>query len=329
MIIKQILSRLGQMIIVLFVLSTITFILMKLSPGDPVNKLLHIDVANVSQDKIDAVRDKLGLNQPVLIQWWEWFTRILHLDFGTSIQTGEPVMSELLYFTPPTLIIAGFTLILTLLISVSLGTIAAVYYHTWLDRLIRILTSAFVSIPSFFLGIILIYLFSQKMQLLPSSGIDSAAGYIMPVIALSIGLCAYHVRLMRSTLIDLYQSKEVAASRARGMSERYILFADIFKPALIPVISILGMSVGGLIGSTVVIENLFDIPGICYFLVESIRSRDYPVVQGAVLMIGCFVVVSNAIADIIVLFLDPKQRYTHLKKKARLRNSRKGQVKQR
>lgn len=293
------------------------------------NKLLHIDVANVSQDKIDAVRDKLGLNQPVLIQWWEWFTRILHLDFGTSIQTGEPVMSELLYFTPPTLIIAGFTLILTLLISVSLGTIAAVYYHTWLDRLIRILTSAFVSIPSFFLGIILIYLFSQKMQLLPSSGIDSAAGYIMPVISLSIGLCAYHVRLMRSTLIDLYQSKEVAASRARGMSERYILFADIFKPALIPVISILGISVGGLIGSTVVIENLFDIPGIGYFLVKSIRSRDYPVVQGAVLMIGCFVVVSNAIADIIVLFLDPKQRYTHLKKKARLRNSRKGQVKQR
>lgn len=327
--IKKIIFRLGQMMIVLFVLSTLTFILMKLSPGDPVNKLLHIDVANVSQDKIEAVRDKLGLNQPILIQWWEWFTRILHLDFGKSIQTGEPVTSELLYFTPPTLMIAGWTLLVTFIVSVSLGTLAAFKYHTWIDRTIRILTSAFVSIPSFFLGILLIYLFSQKLQLLPASGVDSATGYIMPVIALSIGLCAYHVRLMRSTLIDLYQSKEVAASRARGMSERYILFSDIFKPALIPVISILGMSIGGLIGSTVVIENLFDIPGIGSFLVESIRSRDYPVVQGAVLMIGCFVVIANALTDIIVLFLDPKQRYTPMKKKTWWGGRRKGQVKQR
>ena len=154
----------------------------------------------------------------------EWFTRILHLDFGKSIQTGEPVTSELLYFTPPTLMIAGCTLLVTFIVSVSLGTLAAFKYHTWIDRTIRILTSAFVSIPSFFLGILLIYLFSQKLQLLPASGVDSATGYIMPVIALSIGLCAYHVRLMRSTLIDLYQSK-VAASRARGMSRTiYSLF---------------------------------------------------------------------------------------------------------
>lgn len=328
MIIKHLLSRIGQMILVLFVLSTIIFILMKLSPGDPVNKMLHLDVANVSHDKIEQARAQLGLNQPIIVQWWEWFTHILRLDFGTSIQTQEPVLNELLFFTPPTLTIAFGTLLITLLLSLTLGTLAAVYYHTWIDRTIRVLTSAFVSIPSFFLGMLLIYFIAQKLELLPAAGIDTPAGYILPIIALSIGLSAYHIRLMRSTLIDLYRSREVKASRARGMSESYILFKDIFKPALIPVISIIGMSIGGLIGSTVVIENLFDIPGIGYFLVESIRSRDYPVVQGAVLMIGAFVVIGNAIADIIILFLDPTQRYKHLKPKSLWSRRREGRVKQ-
>ncbi|WP_412521607.1 nickel ABC transporter permease [Staphylococcus simulans] len=326
--IKQLLSRIGQMILVLFVLSTITFILMKLSPGDPVNKLLHLDVANVSHDQIEQTRNQLGLNQPVIVQWWEWFTHILRLDFGTSLQTQEPVLHELLFFTPPTLIIAMGTLLITLILSLTLGTLAAVYYHTWIDRTIRVLTSAFVSIPSFFLGMVLIYVLAQTLNLLPAAGIDTPAGYILPVIALSIGLSAYHIRLMRSTLIDLYRIREVKASRARGMSESYILFKDIFKPALIPVISIIGMSIGGLIGSTVVIENLFDIPGIGYFLVESISSRDYPVVQGAVLMIGVFVVIGNAIADIIILFLDPTQRYKHLKSKSLGSRRREGRVKQ-
>ncbi|MHD0397751.1 nickel ABC transporter permease [Staphylococcus simulans] len=326
--IKQLLSRIGQMILVLFVLSTITFILMKLSPGDPVNKMLHLDVANVSHDQIEQTRSQLGLNQPMIVQWWEWLTHILRLDFGTSIQTQEPVLNELLFFSTPTLIMAFGTLLITLLLSLTLGTLSAVYYHTWIDRTIRVLTSTFVSIPSFFLGMLLIYFLAQKLELFPAAGIDTPAGYILPIIALSVGMSAYHIRLMRSTLIDLYRSREVKASRARGMSESYILFKDIFKPALIPVISIIGMSIGGLIGGTVVIENLFDIPGMGYFLVESIRSRDYPVVQGAVLMIGAFVVIGNAIADIIILLLDPTQRYKHLKPKSLWSRNKEGRVKQ-
>ena len=118
MIIKHLLSRIGQMILVLFVLSTITFILMKLSPGDPVNKMLHLDVANVSHDKIEQARAQLGLNQPIIVQWWEWFTHMLRLDFGTSIQTQEPVLNELLFFTPPTLTIAFGTLLILSLIHI-------------------------------------------------------------------------------------------------------------------------------------------------------------------------------------------------------------------
>lgn len=309
MILKNILSRIGQMIIVLFVLSTITFILMKLTPGDPIDKILHLDVANVSSDQIEATKAKLGLDQPVIIQYVQWLGQIIQLNFGTSYQTGEPVIKELIYYTPPTLFIAVMTIVVVFVVAIPLGMIAAKYYHTWLDSLIRSVTSFTVSIPSFFLGTILIYVFAQKWNLLPSSGLDTMAGYILPVIALSVGMSAYYVRLMRSNLVELYQSKEVEAARLRGMSERYILWQDLLKPAIIPIITVLGMSVGSLIGGTVVIENLFGIPGIGHFLVDSIRARDYPVVQGAVIMIGFFVVLANTMSDLLLLWIDPKRRY--------------------
>lgn len=309
MILKNILSRIGQMIIVLFVLSTITFILMKLTPGDPIDKILHLDVANVSSDQIEATKAKLGLDQPVIIQYVQWLGQIIQLNFGTSYQTGEPVIKELIYYTPPTLFIAVMTIVVVFVVAIPLGMIAAKYYHTWLDSLIKSVTSFTVSIPSFFLGTILIYVFAQKWNLLPSSGLDTMAGYILPVIALSVGMSAYYVRLMRSNLVELYQSKEVEAARLRGMSERYILWQDLFKPAIIPIITVLGMSVGSLIGGTVVIENLFGIPGIGHFLVDSIRARDYPVVQGAVIMIGFFVVLANTMSDLLLLWIDPKRRY--------------------
>lgn len=318
MILKNILSRMGQMIIVLFVLSTITFILMKLTPGDPVDKILHLDVANVSSEQIEATKQKLGLDQPVVIQYIQWLGQIVQLNFGTSYQTGEPVINELIYYTPPTAFIAVLTIIIVFIVAVPLGIIAAKYYHTWIDTLIRIVTSFTVSIPSFFLGTLLIYVFAQKLNLLPSSGLDSLAGYVLPVIALSIGMSAYYVRLMRSNLVELYQSKEVEAARLRGMSERYILWKDLFKPAILPVVTVLGMSIGSLIGGTVVIENLFGIPGIGHFLVDSIRARDYPVVQGAVLMIGFLVVLANTISDLLLLWLDPKRRYNKKRKKTKL-----------
>ncbi|MDN5610213.1 MAG: ABC transporter permease [Staphylococcus equorum] len=318
MILKNILSRIEQMIIVLFVLSTITFILMKLTPGDPVDKILHLDVANVSSEQIEATKQKLGLDQPVVIQYIQWLGQIVQLNFGTSYQTGEPVINELIYYTPPTAFIAILTIIIVFIVAVPLGIIAAKYYHTWIDTLIRTVTSFTVSIPSFFLGTLLIYVFAQKLNLLPSSGLDSLAGYVLPVIALSIGMSAYYVRLMRSNLVELYQSKEVEAARLRGMSERYILWKDLFKPAIIPVVTVLGMSIGSLIGGTVVIENLFSIPGIGHFLVDSIRARDYPVVQGAVLMIGFLVVLANTISDLLLLWLDPKRRYNKNRKKTKV-----------
>lgn len=325
MILKNILSRIGQMIIVLFVLSTITFILMKFTPGDPIDKVLHLDVANVSSEQIEETKARLGLDQSPVVQYFQWLGQIVQLNFGTSYQTGEPVINELIFYTPPTAFIAILTIIIVFIVAVPSGIVAAKYYHTWVDTFIRSVTSLTVSIPSFFLGTVLIYLFAQKLNLLPSSGLDSMAGYIMPVIALSVSMSAYYVRLMRSNLVELYNSKEVEAARLRGMSERYILWKDLFKPAIIPVITVLGMSVGSLIGGTVVIENLFGIPGIGYFLVDSIRARDYPVVQGVVIMIGFFVVLANTVSDLLLLWLDPKRRFNK-SSRSNKRNSQDGEI---
>lgn len=166
---KMIIYKLSQMIIVLFILTTITFILMKLSPGNPVDKILHLDISHVSHEQIETTENKLGLNNPIFIQWWHWLNQLFHFDLGTSYQTSEPVIREIANYLGPTLIITFGTLIVSLVISIPLGIIAAVYYHKIWDRIIRVMTSLSVSLPSFFIGLILLYIFSLKLNVLPTS----------------------------------------------------------------------------------------------------------------------------------------------------------------
>lgn len=305
---KIITAKCIQMIVVLLVLSTITFLLMKLSPGNPVDKILHLDTAQVSNTQIKATEDKLGLNDSIFIQWWHWINQILHLDLSVSYQTNEPVTQEITNYAPPTLIITLGTLVVSIIISLPLGILAAIHYHRPIDKIIRIGTSLLVSLPAFFIGILLLYIFDLKLNILPPASDGQFVSYILPILTMSIGMCAYLIRLIRSNLLDLYQSPIVQVSRLRGMSEHYILFHDLLKPALLPTIPLIGLSVGSLVGGTVVIENLFEIPGLGAFLVDSIRSRDYPVIQGVVLFIGTLVIIINTLADLLSVMLDPKQR---------------------
>ncbi|HCX0546548.1 TPA: ABC transporter permease [Staphylococcus aureus] len=303
-IIKSILYRLIQMIVVLFVISTLAFILMKLSPGNPVDKILHLDVARVSTEQINATKDKLGLNDSLLVQWWHWMNHLLHFNLGKSFESKEPVTQILFNYAPITLLISFSTLVVSLCISIPLGIIAAKRFHKLSDKVIRVISTLSISLPAFFIGIILLFIVTNLMN------IDSVilSQFILPVLTLSLGMCAYIIRLVRSNLLILLKSNIVQASRLRGMNERYILIHDLLKPTILPIIPLLGISLGSLIGGTVVIENLFDIPGIGYLLMDSIKSRDYPVIQGCVLFIGFFVVIINTIADLLTLLLDPKQR---------------------
>ncbi|HDP2700073.1 TPA: ABC transporter permease [Staphylococcus aureus] len=299
-IIKSMLYRLMHMIVVLFVISTLTFILMKLSPGNPVDKILHLDVAQVSTEQINATKDKLGLNDSLLVQWWHWMNHLLHFNLGKSFESKEPVTQILFNYAPITLLISFSTLVVSLCISIPLGIISAKRFHKLSDKVIRVISTLSISLPAFFIGIILLFIVTNLMN------IDSVilSQFVLPV----FGMCAYIIRLVRSNLLTLLQSNIVQASRLRGMNERYILIHDLLKPTILPIIPLLGISLGSLIGGTVVIENLFDIPGIGYLLMDSIKSRDYLVIQGCVLFIGFFVAIINTIADLLTLLLDPKQR---------------------
>ena len=248
MMFKTIISKILQMMIVLFVITTLTFILMKLSPGNPVNKILHLNTTQVSQSQIQATEQKLGLNDSIFVQWWHWMSHLLHFNLGTSFQTNEPVTQEIASYIGPTLIITFGTLIVSMIISIPLGIFAALNYHKTLDHLIRVLLS-FGKLTFIFIGLILLFIFNQKLNLLPTSEEGSIAIYVLPILTMSIGMCAYYIRLIRSNLLEQYQSPIVEASRLRGMSERYILFNDIFKPSLLPIIPLLGLSVGSLIGA--------------------------------------------------------------------------------
>lgn len=217
-IIKSMLYRLMQMIVVLFVISTLTFILMKLSPGNPVDKILHLDVAQVSTEQINATKDKLGLNDSLLVQWWHWMNHLLHFNLGKSFESKEPVTQILFNYAPITLLISFSTLVVSLCISIPLGIIAAKRFHKWTDKVIRVISTLSISLPAFFIGIILLFIVTNLMN------IDSVilSQFILPVITLSLGMCAYIIRLVRSNLLMLLQSNIVQASRLRGMNERYI-----------------------------------------------------------------------------------------------------------
>lgn len=309
--IKTLLRRFIQLIILLWVLSTITFILMKLTPGDPISQQLYASEANVSQAQLEAAKTAHGLNQSLIEQYGAWLGHIVRLDFGESYQTGGQVLKAIGYYAPPTFILSGLTVLVVLCVALPLGIYAAWHHQRTLDYTIRIGTSIAVSLPSFFLAVILIHVFAIQLHWLPIAGFSTPLHLILPVIALSVSMCAYYVRLVRVTLLELYQSREVEMARLRGLSERYILKHSLLKPMMIPVVTMLALSMGSLLGGTVVIENLFSIPGLGQFLVDSIRARDYPVIQGIVLLLGFVVVVSNAIGDLIVMQLDPKRRLTH------------------
>lgn len=309
--IKNLFKRLLQMVIVLWVLSTITFILMKLTPGDPISQQLHASEANVSQTQLEAAKAAHGFNQSFIEQYGTWLGNIIRLDFGESYQTGGQVIHAIGYYAPPTLIISGLTVMVVLCVALPLGIFAAWHHQRTLDYTIRIGTSIAVSLPSFFLAVILIHVFAIQLHWLPIAGFSTPLHLILPVVALSISMCAYYVRLVRATLLELYQSREVEMARFRGVSERYILRHILLKPMMIPVVTMLALSMGSLLGGTVVIENIFSIPGLGQFLVDSVRARDYPVIQGIVLLLGFIVVVSNVLGDLIVAQLDPKRRYLH------------------
>ncbi|AKL96334.1 ABC-type dipeptide/oligopeptide/nickel transport system, permease component [Clostridium aceticum] len=306
---KLVKARLMQLVVLLFVLSLVTFTLMKLAPGDPVLLILQADEVAVTQAEEAALREELGFDQPVLLQYGQWMFKLLQLDLGESHIKGKPVAKELMDRLPDTLQLTAGGILVMVMISAPLGILAAKYAGRWPDHLSRLLALLGASIPAFWLGLILIYIFAYKLQWFPTMGKGGLQHMVLPSFALGFAMASVYARLLRSGLLESLSQEYIRAARGRGIAEWRVLLIHGLRAALLPIVTVFGMSLGSILGGTVVIETLFSWPGLGSMVVTAIFQRDYPIIQGYILLVGVCVVVVNLLVDLSYGLLDPRIRY--------------------
>lgn len=320
---RYILKRLLMLIVVIFGVSVVIFTIMYFTPGDPVKMILG---DGYTPEQYAAKEAELGLDQPFVVQLLRFLKEtFIDFDLGTSYFTNASVKDELLSRLPRTAIIAVVCCILQVVIAIPLGITAATHQNGFWDRFCIFIAMLTVSIPSFWFAMILILIFSLNLNLLPSSGIDGWYSYILPCVAncmISIGGLA---RLTRSQMLEVIRSDYVVTARAKGVSERRILYSHALPNALIPVITNIGTHFGTSLGGTVVIETVFAIPGVGYYMMGAVSNRDYPVVRGGVTLLAVLFSVVVLLIDLLYAYIDPriKAQYESQNKK-RIKTKKKG-----
>ncbi len=312
--VSYIIRRLLLLIPVLLIVGVVVFTLMHLTPGDPASVMLGRDA---TPEQKEVLRERLGLNEPVPVQFVNWFGRALRLDFGDSLFLGKPVTAALLDRAEPTGLLALYALTLSLVIAIPAGVIAAVRANSVLDRLLMVVSISGVAIPSFFFGILLILLFAVILGWLPSGGYvnirdDPGEHFrymLLPTLTLGFAAAGLLARLVRSTMLDVLNEDYVRTAYSKGLVERRVVVMHAFRNAMIPVLTLIGISFAGMLGGAVVIEQVFNIPGMGRLLVNSVVRRDIPVVQGAVMTVAAIEVLVMLLVDVLYVFVDPRIRY--------------------
>ncbi len=309
-----IVRRLLLLFPVLLIVGIIVFALLQLAPGDPASMMLGREA---TAEQKEAMREQLGLDKPLIVQFFDWFWGVLRLDFGESLFIGKPVSEALLERVQPTGLLAIYSLTISLLIAIPAGVISAVRPNSLVDRLLMVLSISGAAIPGFFFGILLILLFAVVLNWLPSGGyVDIGDGVIehlkymiLPAIALGFSGAGLLARVVRSTMLDSLNEEYVRTAYAKGLKQRHVVMAHAFRNAMIPVMTVIGILLASLLGGAVVIETVFNIPGMGRLLVQSVTRRDYPVVQGAVMTIAAVEVLVMLLIDVLYVFVDPRIRY--------------------
>ncbi|HEV8355105.1 MAG TPA: ABC transporter permease [bacterium] len=299
---------------VLFFVSVIVFALINLIPGDPARIMMGEEA---SPEALAVLREQMGLNRPVYVRYVIWLGRVVRGDLGKSVRDGRSVLETLLLKLPVTVELSLVALLVAWAIAIPAGVLAAWRRRTLWDYTATTVALAGVSIPNFWLGIMLIYLFAVNLRLLPPSGyvepwIDLARNLklmVMPAVVLGTALAALVMRLLRSSMIEVLGTDYVRTAQAKGVPDRGVLFRHAMKNAMIPVVTIMGLQLGGLLGGAVITETIFAVPGLGRLAVESILTRDYPMVQGVVLFSAFAVVTVNLAVDVVYAFLDPRIRW--------------------
>jgi peptide/nickel transport system permease protein len=306
---KKILSWLGKFLFSLFGVSLITFTLTALIPGDPAEMMLSALGNSPPPEVLAKARADLGLDRPLAVRYLSWLGRAVTGDFGTSYFTRKPVLSDLKDKFPHTLRLAVVSLGFTVIISIVVGILAAIYKGGIFDSLVRTVSFAGISLPSFLTGLLLLYVVSLKFRLLPvvsSSG--SGKALILPAATLIFAMSVKYTRQVRTLVLEELGKDYVLGARARGLSEIMVLIRHVLPNVLLPLITLLGVSFGSLLGGTALVEVIFSWPGLGNYAILSISRRDYPVVQAYVLWLSAVYMVINLLVDLSYRFLDPRVR---------------------
>lgn len=307
--IKQLGKRLLQMIIVLIGISFLTFLLTYLAPGDPVRTMYAAAGIVPSEEVMNQTREEMGLTRPFLVQYGDWLFSCLRGDFGNSYSLKKPVLTLLGSRLWPTIKLSLASMILMLLVSIPFGMLAAVHKNKWIDYLVRSFTFLGVSVPNFWVGLLLISFFCVKLKWLSVVSADTTfRNIILPAVTLAFAMSAKYTRQVRTAVLEELSQDYVTGARARGIREWKILWLNVFPNSLLPLITMLGLSIGSLLGGTAVVEVIFSYPGLGGLAVSAITSYDYPLVQGYVLWIALIYMAINLVVDISYNFVDPRMR---------------------
>jgi peptide/nickel transport system permease protein len=300
-------QRIAATVPVLLGVSLLVFSMLQLVPGDPVQLMLSEFQTNPEQ--IARLRSQLHLNDPLPVQFGRFVWDALHGDLGTSIRTRRPVAVEIGDNLPATLQLACAGLLVAALLGVELGIVAATHQHSWLEVGSMLVALLGVSVPSFWLGLLLIFLVSLRFRLLPATGGGDLQHLILPAVTLGLGAAAILARLTRSSMLEVLRQEYVTTARAKGLREWTVIGRHALKNALIPVVTIFGLQFGQLLAGTVVVETVFARPGLGRLIVDGILNKDFPMVQGVVLVVAVSYVVVNLLVDLLYAVLDPRIRY--------------------
>lgn len=305
---RYILKRVLLMIPILLGVTIIVFTIMSFTPGDPARLILG---QSASQEAVDSLHREMGLDDPFLVRYFRYMGGIPRGDFGTSYRTNRPVFDEIFVRFPITAKLALVSMGLVILIGIPLGILSAVKQYSFLDMLCTVFAMFMASIPSFWLGLMMILLFSLHLGLLPPCGTGTLAHYVMPAIALALPIAAEVLRMTRSTMLETIRQDYIRTARSKGAAEKRVIWRHALKNALLPVVTVAGSEFGGLLGGTILIESVFGIPGLGSLVVTSIRSKDVPQVMAATLFIALIFCVVLLVVDIAYAYIDPrvKARY--------------------
>jgi ABC-type dipeptide/oligopeptide/nickel transport system permease component len=264
---------------------------------------------DANRETVERMRVEMGLDRPLVVQFFTFLTDTLQGDLGTSTRTRQPVLDEILARFPYTLILAVGATVLATVLGISLGLIAATHQYSWIDNAAIVASLAGISTPSFWLALMLVLVFSLRLDWLPALGTDTPLHYVLPIVTLGAASAGMIARLTRSAMLEVIRQDYVRTSRAKGLNERTVIMRHALRNAMIPIVTIVGLRFGGLLAGTVLVETVFNIPGLGRMMVDAVSARDYPMVQGSVLFIATGFVLVNLVVDLTYAALDPRIRY--------------------